>query len=465
MTFAEAHNIYCIGIGGIGMSALAQILHAQGKRVAGSDCADSQILSKLRSLGMTLHVPEASQHITQNVDLVIYSSAVPEEHEERQQARALAIPELSYTQALSELMRTYQVGTNIAGTNGKSTTTALIGLLAQRAGFDPTVVVGTLVKEWKSNARLGNNKQFLIAEACEHQSNFLSFDPQVIVLTNIEEDHLDYYHNLPNIINAFQRYIDKLPKHGWLVYNTDDSVSREKLILPKAQIRTYGIHHPADVMARSIVTLSGEQSFELWVGENYVEDFVLRVPGAFNISNALAAITWGILFGIKKDTMQSVFKDFSGTWRRFEILGTWKDARIISDYAHHPTAVTATIQATREFYPNNRIVVVFQPHQKHRTQVLFNKFVRSLKAADLVILPEIYYVAGREGNIHISSKDIARALEAEQEKDQKPEKKFWYANNLQETQKLMEHYVQKDDIVLMMGAGDIYTLAESLVIH
>lgn len=462
MNLARAKNIHFSGIGGIGMSALAQIVHAQGKNVTGSDCADSQVIGKLRSLGVPVNVPESASMITNNIDYVVYSSAVPEEHEERVKARALNIPHVSYTQALAELMTTYHVGTTIAGTNGKSTTTALIGLIAEKGGFDPTVVVGTLVKEWKSNARLGKNKHFMIAEACEHQSNFLAFNPHVIVLTNIEEDHLDYYKNLQNIIRAFQQLIDTLPKHGWLIYNADDRVSREKLKLPQTQIRTYGIAYPADVTARGIVSLPEEQSFELWVGENYVNDIVLRVPGTFNISNALAAITWGISFGVPTKTLVSVLQNFSGTWRRFEILGLWKNAHIISDYAHHPTSVKATIQGARDFYPNHRIVVVFQPHQKHRTQVLFDQFVQSLQAAELVILPEIYYVAGREGALKISSRDLVDALEKNQ-KSNGAQKKYWYAGSLQETKKIMQQQIRSDDIVLMMGAGDIFTLAEELV--
>lgn len=454
MNIFTAKNFYFIGIGGIGMSALATLLIKQGKKVSGSDLCPSEITDAMKKLGVKIHLDQTEENITKDIDILIYSSAVPENNPERKKAKKLVIPQWSYFEAVEKYMERSEMRICVAGTNGKTTTTSLAGLIAEKAGLDPTVIVGSLVKEWKSNARMGESNM-MIVEACEHQEHFLHLDPNVIVLTNIEEDHLDYYKNLENIIKAFEKFVQKVPKVGWIIANNDDDIVK-KLPKPKCQMITYGIDNEADVMAKGIVSYHRQQSFEVWFQNNYIDDVALRVPGKFNIYNALAAMSFALSIGVDFASVKDVLENYTGTWRRFEKKGIWKGAEIISDYAHHPTAVKGTLQAARDFFPGKRIIAVFQPHHKHRTKSLFNEFVEALREADVVILPEIYHVAGREEkDLKISSKDLVEALKKEG-------RDAVFTKDLKETKKVMSATLARGDVVLMMGAGDIYTLANQL---
>lgn len=452
MNIFKAKKIYCAGVGGIGLSALARILLHEGKEVYGSDREESLMIEELRKLGAHIITSEDASAFPSGVEVLIYSAALPENNSIRSEARQRNIPEMVYPEALGQLIDAGKLSIAISGTNGKTTTTALTARIFEEASFDPTVVVGSVVKEWKSNARLGK-KDTVIVEACEHKAHMLYLNPDVIVLTNIEEDHLDYYKDLEHITQTFQAYVQKLPKHGWLIKNNDDVVSRERIIKTPAQIKTYGIEKSADVMAKDIVSFAGSQSFEVWVKEKYFGDVNLRIPGKINVYNALAALTAALALGVEREAVERALNTFHGTWRRFEILGAWKEATIISDYAHHPTSIQATIAAAREWYPKQRIIAVFQPHQKNRTKKLFEGFVEALTKADVVIMPEIFYVQGREENIQISSRDIVKKI------NKVP---AWYAENLEDTKKVLEKQVRKGDVILMMGAGDIYTLSEQL---
>lgn len=449
-TLSQAQRVHFCGIGGIGMSALAQLLHAEGKEVSGSDIAQSALIEKLQLQGIDVAFTQDGSALKSGIDVCVFTSAVPADHPERKRCEALGITILSYFEAVGEYAREFEHVIAISGTHGKSTTTTLIGLMLMEAGLDPTVIVGTVVKEFSSNARKGA-KKYLVVEACEYKEHMLNIHPSMIVLTNIEADHLDYYRDLEHITETFQKYIDGLSHSGVLFKNVDDTESVE--LSTDATTVTYGCNRPADFRATSISTHERVQSF-IVAGTEYSA----HIPGKFNIYNATAAIAVARHLHIDPSVIARVLKQFRGVWRRFEVVGEYKGAVVISDYAHHPTAVHSTIKAAREFYPGKRIVVVFQPHQRARTEQLFEGFTQSFSEADLVIIQEIYDVAGREeAATQISSKALVKAVE-------KVGKYAFYTQDVAHTRREIDQLIESNDVLLIMGAGDIYHLANALVV-
>ena len=449
MNLTKLKKIHFIGIGGIGVSSIAKMMLSQDKVVAGSDLELTEITQELKNMGAKIFQGHKSENLAEDTELIIYSPAVPEANPELTRAKELNIPQLSYPEFLGELSKD-KFTIAVSGTNGKTTTTAMLGLILEKAGLDPTVIVGSKVNMsgWQGNLRMGKpphqnfwcggKSKYFVVEGCEWRAHMLNLKPKVIVLTNIEEDHLDYYRDLNHIIETFQKYVDKLPSDGLLVLNADD-VNSINLKRPKCKVITYGIKNPADITTNKF-------------------SFKLKVPGIFNIYNALAAGACALNLGVKREEIKKALEDFTGLWRRFERVGERDNAIIISDYAHHPTAVKGTILAAKEFYPDRRIVAVFQPHHHNRTKNLFNDFVASFDRADLIILAEIYDVAGREADKdqNVSSQDMVKAIDARG-------KKVLYAKDLAETKKLILQNIQSNDIVLIMGAGDIYQVANKLV--
>lgn len=451
----SAQNIYCIGIGGIGVSALAQLLQTDDKQVSGEDLAVSGVTEMLQAKKIAVAI-DARGNGLESADCIIYSSAVPENHPARVFAREKKIPELQYFDALGQYMQQFEIAIAVSGTHGKTTTTALIANLLVDAGFDPTAVVGSIVKEFgDTNARAGAaDKKYIVVEACEHEAHMLKLHPTMIVVTNIEADHLDYYRDLNHIVETFQTFVNQLPENQavHLIVNADDSRARQ--LATTASRTTYGIEQVADLQALDIGHEAGRQFFTV---DNFA--YRLHIPGEFNISNSLAAISVGKYFGISQAIIAESLAKFHGTWRRFEQLGKFNDAAIISDYAHHPTAVRATIHAAKDFFPDRRIIAVFQPHQRARTKELFAEFTRAFVEADVVLIQEIYDVAGREepAYANISSEHIVDVL-----KDIEGQLAI-FTKTAAETRSNLEEIIQADDIVLVMGAGDIYRLAEQLV--
>jgi len=459
MDLFKIKKIHFIGIGGIGVSAIAKMMILLGKKVSGSDLVNSEIVGELKKKGAKIFIGHRKENLEKDVDLVIYSPAVPEDNPERQATKEQKIQEFSYPEFLGELSKNYFT-IAVSGTHGKTTTTALIGLILEKAGFDPTVIVGSEVKSFsEGNFRLGKSK-YLVVEACEWKAHMLNLHPQIIVLTNLEADHLDYYKDLNDIIFHFQKYIDKLPSEGKIILNVDDENLLKKL-LPRRKVVSYGIKKPADVMAKNIEVGPGFQKFQL--SSFKLHSLIkLKIPGIFNIYNCLAAFACALSLGVKSEIIKEVLENYSGAWRRFEIkelkIGNL-ELKIVSDYAHHPTAVKDTIRAAHEFFPKRRIFAVFQPHHHHRTKALFNDFVQSFNEADLVIISEIYSVAGREEkkDQDISSKDLVEAIKKIEKK-----KNVFYARDLNETKKIILANLKNNDILLIMGAGDIYKIIEKL---
>jgi len=442
---------------------LARMLSSLGKKVWGSDNKQSQITNRLISDGIKVIIGHSLDNLEPKPDLVIYSEDVTRDSPgfvELARLDQLGITKLTQAEAVGQLMDD-KFGIGVTGTNGKSTTTAMLGLILEAAGTDPSVLVGSLLsaknesEKFKANARLGTG-QFFVAESDEYARKMLKNHPKMIVVTNIAEDHLDYYKDLNDIKEAFRQYIHSLPKDGILIYNADDHNTIEVCRNASCHKFTFGIHHYADLQAINVELREGGQRFDLHLNNVMIGEIELCIPGVFNVANALGAILSSIKLGIKLDVIQRTLAAYAAIWRRFEQVGKLAGKVIISDYAHHPAAITATIEAAKQFYPQKKILVVFQPHHHNRTKALFGEFVESLLSApDELIIPEIFDVIGREHGEQISSQQLVEEL------NKKGERAI-YASDLDQCGQFIHDKISKYDVVLLMGAGDIDTLARNL---
>ncbi len=457
MNIKQAKNIYCLGIGGIGVSGIARILLAMGKNVSGSDIKESPVTQALGLLTVNVDIGPNPASLSPKPDLIIYSQDVPQSDLDQ-----LSIPKISQAQAIGELMEEHY-GIGVTGTNGKSTTTAMLGLILEKANLDPTVLVGSMLSpknestKFQANARLGEGEHF-VTESDEYHRKMLDNKPQMIVITNIAEDHLDYYRDLHDIKSAFEEYANSLPEDGILVFNADDHNTVDVCKHVAHHKFTFAIHHYADLQAINpgVRGQGTGYSFDLHFQDELIGSINLKVPGLFNVSNALAAALSAIKLGVDFKFIKLALEEYAGIWRRFEIVGELDAKPVISDYAHHPAAVTQTIDAAKEFYPGKKILIVFQPHHRNRTKALFGEFIESLTTADEVILPEIFDVAGREHGETVSSLQLVEELK----KLQVP---ATFAQDLNIAESLIKEKIKRFDVVLMMGAGDIDSLARKLV--
>jgi len=479
--FTKIKKIHFIGIGGIGLSAVAKLMLARGKIVSGSDINESEITDELKKIGAKISIGQRAENLTKDIELVIYTLAISEDNSELAKAKKLKIPLLTYPEALGKIFND-KYGIAVCGTHGKSTTASLVGLILAVGGLDPSVLVGSKVPEFQGNLRIGASKYFVI-EACEYERAFLEYWPKIIILNNIELDHTDYYKNIEDYKKAFGEFIGHLPKNGVWVCNGDDKESqnlKQKIqkYSPKIKIMSFGFSENNDIRGYDIKIGKGKVKFKVKCKGSSCEiplcgnfatseiisqgEFTLKIPGKFNVYNALAAIAVGLRLGVDVEKIKKTLVDFGGTWRRFEVKGECKNATVISDYAHHPTAVKATVEAARQFYPGRRIVVAFQPHQHNRTKLRYNDFGKSFASADALILAEIFDVAGREEkkDKNISSQNLAEDIK---KRNKKMTPNIFYAKDLDDTRKLIDEKIMPGDIVLVMGAGDIYKVADKLV--
>lgn len=478
MNLNSFKKVHLIGIGGIGISAVAKLLLSNNIAVSGSDLKKSEIIEALINFGAQIVIGEHKAiNVPKDADLIIYSDAVPEDNPERIEGKKLGIASLSYFGFLGEFSKgKYTIA--VSGCHGKTTTTALAGLILENGNFDPTVIVGSKVKNWDGNLRIGGSNYFVV-EGDEYRAHILELNPQAVILTNIEFDHPDYYRDLSHYIETFQKFVNKLPSDGYLILNYDDVILRESLKKPDCHILTYALENQsADLYIKNIRVKKNCQIFTLIYKGRKLCNFKLQIPGKFNIANALGASLLALELGISPNIIKNVLARYKGAWRRFEILGRisglTKDkngALVISDYAHHPTEVAKTIAAAKEFYPDKRLLVVFQPHQIQRTRELFDDFVKTFvySFADLVILSEVFDVAGREekdASKRISSKDLLDKIVLAKNKkliNLAIPSIYYYAGNLTETKTKILSEVKKDDVVLILGAGDIDQIARQLV--
>jgi len=457
MDLNKINKIFFIGLGGSGVSALARIFHARGAAVSGSDAAESEITADLRREGIEVFTGQSAENISADFDLIVYSVAVPEDNPERLRVRELGLPELSYPQLLGLLIKD-KYGIGVSGTNGKTTVTALLGKIFLDAELDPTIVVGSKVDYLQGNARAGNG-DCLIFESDEYRRAFDNYEPKMAVLTYITEDHLDYYRDLAEIKSAFNNYLKKIPADGYIIVNNDDANSLAIVAGCPAKIITFGINAPADFSVENIRTENGRQYFNVKEkNQAGVSEISLKLPGKYNVYNALAAIAAARTSGIAWPMIIKALEDFNGVWRRFELMGKLSGVKIIVDYAHTPDAISKVIQATKEFYPGQKILTIFQPHQYSRTKNLFKGFSEAFSGADKVIIADIFYVKGREKpeDFSVSSDKLAGAIKANGVDAVS-------GGNLQQTEKIIRELAKDFAVILILGAGDIYELAKNLV--
>ncbi|HNP79401.1 MAG TPA: Mur ligase domain-containing protein [Candidatus Pacearchaeota archaeon] len=419
-------KIHFIGIGGIGVSALAKFYLAKGDIVSGSDVVKSSITDDLIKRGVEVIIGEQKKENIKDFDLIIFSPAIKQENPELKEAKEKGIKTMSYPEALGQLTKEYFT-IAISGTHGKSTTTAMLGLILIKAGIDPTIIVGTKVKEFdNSNFRQGKSK-YLVIEACEHEASFLNYWPKIIVVTNIEEDHLDFYSNLENIQKAFNEFTSHLKEGGVLIKRDD-------------------------------VKISFINSIDFSLKNKEVEELkkIMKIPGDHNILNALAALKVARTLNIKDEISYSALSEYLGSWRRFEITNL-EDFILIDDYAHHPTEIISTLKAAKEKYLDKKIVCVFQPHQYQRTKFLFQDFVSVFKEAlndnliEKLLLIDVYDVSGREGTgdeTEYTSERIAKEI------DNKRAKRI--------ERVALKKELEGSEVVIIMGAGDVYNLSEEI---
>ena len=432
-------NIFIVGIGGIGVSGLARLLRARGVEVSGSDLEQSPKTEALVRERIPVAVGHREENLPAGAELLIYSAAVPDTNPERKMARDRSIPEMSYAEALGELVNQYEL-IAVAGTNGKTTTAAMVAEILQQAGLDPSALVGSIVKNWGSNVRIGKGKYFVL-EADEYRRAFLHYDPTVAVITNIEADHLDYFKDLDDVKKAFLEFAMRIRPGGCLVYNAASAGAAEIAKEANGRKISFALRPPSNITAQS------------------VDVTALQVPGEFNRENALAAAAAAQVLGVAKAHIDAGLRSFAGTWRRFERLGKVGNTQIISDYAHHPTGVKVTLEAAESVF-GKKILAVFQPHQHNRTKKMLKEFVAAFgkSAVRDLIIPEIFEVRGREetADQDISSADLVKALTAAGKHAQ-------YAANLDECEKMVKRVLPEYDCVIFMGAGDIYKVAEKLL--
>jgi len=453
LNLEKINKVYLAGIGGIGLSAIAYYFKNLDKEVFGSDLLASEVTKRLQEADVEIKFKQVAKNISEDIDLFIYSSALPEMHVELLKAQELKIPTLSYFEFLGLLSQNYKT-IAVTGTNGKTSTTAMLGLMLEKAGLDPTVIVGSLVPEWNSNFRLGKS-DILVVESCEWRAHMLKINPNIIILTNVAEDHLDFYKDLNDIKKHFQKFVDKLPTDGLFVKNFDDKNSKN--IKFKNTI-TFGASEKADCFFNNLRVEDSKQKFDtnLCSSDDKFTAIELAVPGIYNVYNAMSAMTVANHLGVNKHQMWNALAEFKSTWRRFEIVGQMKSNIVISDYAHHPDSINMLLRATKDFYPDKKIIAVFQPHHHNRTKTLLNEFAKAFYLADQAIILEIYSVRGREDKIkeNISSVDLVAKMNHNHK---------YYANDFKKVRAILKDINPSNSIIIFIGAGDIDDLAREII--
>jgi len=455
MDILSAQRVHIIGIGGIGVSGVAKILKHRGVVVSGSDAEASGVTEGLNALGIAVAIGHDSANVAAVVDAVIFSGAVPTDNSERAAARDRGIPEFSYSEVLGMLSKHYRT-IAVSGTHGKSTTTAMLGTILRAAGLDPLILVGTQVATFEQgNVHLGSG-EFFVVEACEHEAQMMKLSPERIIVTNLEPDHLDFYGTFAVLQKTFSEYVARVPAEH-CVLNFDEQVVRELCRNSATQPRSFGFQG-GTIQCVARRTEDGEQVAQLRdaVGEEF--ELKLRIPGAFNVMNAMAAFEMARSIGVAPHVALDALHKYPGSWRRFERVGELNGAPVISDYGHHPTAIRETVAATREFFPGKRVVLVYQPHQHHRTHALYPDFVSALADPDMLILNEVYDVKGRERaeDQSVSGTQLFEDIKKTRTIDGG---QMAYAASLDEIEALVCQHALPNDVILVMGAGDIYKIA------
>ena len=448
-------HIHLIGIGGVSMSGIAEILHHFGLFVTGSDCAKSRITDRLSSHGIFVSIGHSTS-LVEKSDLVIYSAAIKDDDPELTYAKSKNILCIERADFVGFLTRVYNNTIGISGTHGKTTTTSMISLCFIEAGLDPNIQVGAHLKQINGNYKVGNSDYFIL-EACEYVESFLKFNPKSEVVLNIDNDHLDYFKTFDNIVNAFNKYVSLLPRDGLLVTNADDENCVNLRTHTYAKVITFAINNSkANFIARNIsFDANGFAKFDVYYNNTYYAEFKLSVPGKHNVYNALACIALCYSYGIDKYTIKSSLKKFTGASRRFELVGSYNNITVYDDYAHHPSEIMATSKALQQ-KTYRQSWVVFQPHTYSRTKELLDDFAKSLLDFNNIIITDIY--AAREKNTYgISSEDLVKKINS-------LGKKAIYIKNFDDIANYIKERACPNDIILTMGAGTVVDVSKKILL-
>ena len=452
--FTHPSAVHFVGIGGISMSALAEILADAGFKVSGSENTRSALADRLTSKGIKVFYGQRRENITDDIDCVVFTSAIRPDNPEYIAVQEKNIPCLTRGQLLGQLMKNYRTPIAVSGTHGKTTTTSMISEILLRAGTDPTLSVGGILKSIGGNFRIGGSDCF-VTEACEYTNSFLSLFPKIGIILNIEEDHLDFFKDIDDIRNSFHEFARLLPADGTLIINGDISHYEEITDGLSCRVITYGSSPDSDYYPKDITyDGSGCPSFHLMHKDGKEEVFSLRVPGEHNVYNAVAAIALADLLGIPGDVSARALLHYGGTDRRFEYKGKVNGFTIIDDYAHHPTEIKATLTAVQN-YPHHTTWCVFQPHTYSRTKAFLTDFAKVLTLSDEIILADIY-AAREKDDLGISSQTLQAEIE-------KLGHRCHYFASFEEIQNFILENCTKDDLLITMGAGDVVKIGENLL--
>jgi UDP-N-acetylmuramate--alanine ligase len=451
--YPKKYHIHFVGIGGIGMSGIAELLLNLGYKVSGSDLSSSDLTRRLQSIGGVIYEGHAAKQI-KGADVVVTSAAIVPDNPEIIAAAQASIPVIPRAEMLAELMRLkYSVA--IAGAHGKTSTTSLVAAVLDEGGLDPTVVIGGKLKSIGINALLGEG-DFIVAEADESDGSFLKMSPTIAVVTNIDREHLDFYKDLDHIKEVFLSFIDRIPFYGLAILCLDDEPIQDIIPKIKKRFTTYGVSSQADIQAKNIESKGLKSRFTVKHLGEHLGEISLNLPGIHNVYNAMASIAVGLELGIDFEVIKSALEIVQGVQRRLEIKGIARDITVVDDYGHHPTEIKFTLQAAKESWPDRRIVVVFQPHRYSRTEALFDDFTRSFYQSDmLVVLP--IYAASEKAIKGVDSQSLFEEIRAHGHKD------VVFMPSFKTAVSHLKQTLTAGDILLTLGAGDVYKLGETLL--
>jgi UDP-N-acetylmuramate--alanine ligase len=449
--YGKIKRIHFVGIGGIGMSGIAEVLLNIGYEISGSDIGQSSTVKRLKDLGATITIGHSAENV-EGAGVVVTSSAIKSDNPEVLRAKEINIPVIPRAEMLAELMR-LRYGIAVAGSHGKTTTTSMTAAVLSYGKLDPTIVVGGRVKTMGTNARLGSG-DFMVVEADESDGSFLKLSPVISVLTNIDEEHMDYYKNMDELENTFMAFLDKIPFYGLSVLCIDCPRIKELSNNFKKRFITYGFDKEAELRAQDVKISGFETKFDVYLNGADLGSVTLHVPGRHNAQNALAAIAIGMELGMSFEDTSKGLSEFRGIDRRLQIKGKQRGITVIDDYAHHPSEIEVTLSAIKESH-DGRVVVIFQPHRYSRTKLLFNEFARVLVDTDMLYIMDIY--AASEDPIEgVSSELLCQSV------IDKGGKNVRYLNGEDMLSTVLDD-LKQNDIVLTLGAGNIWAFGEKIV--
>lgn len=443
-------KVHFIGIGGISMSGLAEILIKKGFKVSGSDMKSSPLTDKLSSLGVEIYIGQSKENINSDIDLVVYTAAISDDNPELLRAKELNIPIMIRAEFLGQIMKGHKYNIAISGTHGKTTTTSMLSTIALSANLDPTILVGGELDIINGNVRVGHSDYF-ITEACEYKRSFLKFFPYIGVILNIDKDHLDYYKDIDDIESAFIKFAKLIPDNGYLVCCSDDKKMKDIISSVSCNVITYGIES-GTLRAKNIsYDEKGCATFDVYKSDELILSVKLNIPGRHNILNSLASIASSLIIDIPKGKITEGLENFKGAHRRFEIKGKKDGITVIDDYAHHPTEIKATLNAVQN-YPHKKVYCVFQPHTFSRTLSLYKEFAASFDKVDELVLADIY--AAREKDTHkVSSNMLAKSIAD----------RGVPCKNIHDFNSIVSYLkgkLKSGDILITIGAGDVFKVGD-----